>query len=156
MPNVFDTAAYIKRNYPRNSKKHGTLTAMKLQKLVYYSQAWSLVWDDEPLFQDPINAWVYGPASPRLFRISQGEYIPQKIPGHLRSGNRLSKVQKETINIVMQSYGKYEPEELTELVSSEPPWRKARNRHNLGLTIRGNATIRRDDMKEYYSSIADE
>ena len=34
-----DVAAYILR-------KQGTLPAMKLQKLVYYSQAWSLVWDD--------------------------------------------------------------------------------------------------------------
>lgn len=29
---------------------------MKLQKLCYYAQAWSLVWDDAPLFaEDPWN-----------------------------------------------------------------------------------------------------
>ena len=39
---VFDAAAYI-------LEQSGEMTAMKLQKLVYYSQSWSLVWDEEPL-----------------------------------------------------------------------------------------------------------
>ena len=30
----------------------GEMTAMKLQKLVYYSQAWHLVWEEKPLFVD--------------------------------------------------------------------------------------------------------
>ena len=44
MANVFDVAQYI-------LKKSGTLTTMKLQKLLYYSQAWSLAWDGVPLFK---------------------------------------------------------------------------------------------------------
>ena len=43
MASVFDVAAYILH-------RAGTMTAMKLQKLVFYSQAWSLVWDEKPLF----------------------------------------------------------------------------------------------------------
>ena len=43
MATVFDVARYI-------LEKYGPLSAMKLQKMVYYSQAWSLVWDDAPLF----------------------------------------------------------------------------------------------------------
>ena len=52
--NVLDIAAYI-------LCKQGAMTAMKLQKLVYYSQAWSLVWDDKPLFRERIEAWANGP-----------------------------------------------------------------------------------------------
>jgi hypothetical protein len=44
-PNVFDVAAYI-------VNKLGIISTMKLQKLVYYAQAWSLVWDEQPLFQE--------------------------------------------------------------------------------------------------------
>jgi hypothetical protein len=40
---VFEVAAYI-------ISKLGTISAMKLQKLVYYCQAWALVWDEKPLF----------------------------------------------------------------------------------------------------------
>ena len=44
MANVFDTAKYI-------LEQSGPMSAMKLQKLCYYSQVWSLVWDDAPLFE---------------------------------------------------------------------------------------------------------
>ena len=50
---VFDVAQYILETC-------GTMSAMKLQKLVYYSQAWSLVWNDKPLFYEEIEAWAGG------------------------------------------------------------------------------------------------
>ena len=50
MADVYDVAAYI-------LKQRGPLTAMKLQKLVYYSQAWSIVWDDDAVFSEEIEAW---------------------------------------------------------------------------------------------------
>ena len=48
-------------------KKAGPMSAMKLQKLVYYCQAWSLVWDEEQLFKDEIQAWANGPVAPYLY-----------------------------------------------------------------------------------------
>ena len=57
---AIDVAAYILR-------KQGTMPAMKLQKLVYYSQAWSLVWDDRPIFRDRIYAWANGPVIRNLY-----------------------------------------------------------------------------------------
>ena len=44
MASVFDAATCI-------LSRAGGMTAMKLQKLVYYAQAWSLVWDERPLFR---------------------------------------------------------------------------------------------------------
>ena len=48
MANVFDTAKYI-------LEQKGDMSTMKLQKLCYYSQAWGLVWDDEPLFDEDLR-----------------------------------------------------------------------------------------------------
>ena len=45
MNSVFDIAQYI-------LSATGEMTTMKLQKLVYYCQAWSLVWDEEPIFNE--------------------------------------------------------------------------------------------------------
>jgi len=45
---------------------------MKLQKLVYYSQAWALVWDEEPLFTERVEAWANGPVVPDLYREHKG------------------------------------------------------------------------------------
>ena len=54
MSNVHDVAAMI-------LNEQGAMTAMKLQKLVYYCQAWHLVWDEECLFPERIEAWANGP-----------------------------------------------------------------------------------------------
>ena len=47
---VFDIAKYILH-------QRGRMSTMKLQKLCYYAQAWSLVWDDTPLFDEDFSAW---------------------------------------------------------------------------------------------------
>ncbi|HCU23588.1 MAG TPA: hypothetical protein DF383_01115, partial [Deltaproteobacteria bacterium] len=67
MTSVHDVATYI-------LKKTGPITAMKLQKLVYYSQAWSLVWDEKPLFKEKIEAWTNGPVVPALYRLHRGKF----------------------------------------------------------------------------------
>src|ERR1700730_81854 len=64
---VHDVAAFI-------VNRQGEMSAMKLQKLVYYSQAWSLVWDDEPLFDDAIEAWANGPVVRALYARHRGQF----------------------------------------------------------------------------------
>lgn len=54
MANVFDVAKYI-------LVQRGEMSTMKLQKLCYYCQAWSLVWDDKPLFEEEFQAWANVP-----------------------------------------------------------------------------------------------
>jgi uncharacterized phage-associated protein len=68
MADVFDVAEYI-------LQKQGSMTAWKLQKLVYYSQAWALVWDQKPLFPERIEAWANGPVSPDLYQKHRGQFI---------------------------------------------------------------------------------
>ena len=50
MTSIFDVAAYV-------LDKLGVMTTMKLEKLCYYSQAWSLVWDERRLFPERFEAW---------------------------------------------------------------------------------------------------
>jgi len=65
---VLDVAAYI-------LGKHGPMTHMKLQRLVYYSQAWHLAWDGVPLFPERIEAWANGPVVPVLYEALKGEFL---------------------------------------------------------------------------------
>lgn len=60
----------------------GAMTTMKLQKLVYYCQAWHLAWEGEPLFDEPIKAWASGPVIPALHQLHQGRF--RIWPGQLR------------------------------------------------------------------------
>ena len=54
MASVFDVAKYILNN-------KGRMSTWKLQKLCYYSQAWSLAWTETPLFEEDFEAWKNGP-----------------------------------------------------------------------------------------------
>lgn len=142
MVNVLDVASYILAN-------KGSMTAMKLQKLVYYAQAWSLVWDESPLFRHRIEAWANGPVAPTLYRAHRGKFKVSHIHGG--KSRKLNQTQKETVNAVLDYYGGKSSQWLSDLTHSEAPWADARN----GLTPgqRGDREITRAAMAEYYGSL---
>ena len=142
MATVYDVAAYI-------FSKKKPLTAVKLQKLVYYTQAWSLVWDEQPLFPERIEAWVNGPVVPKLYELHQGQFQLES----LAEGNRdrLTETQRETIDEVLNFYGDKSSKWLSKLTHMETPWIEAR----LGLAPgeRGDREILLATMAEYYESL---
>lgn len=142
MADVLDVAAYI-------LKKSGPMSAMKLQKLAYYSQAWSLVWDERPIFEDRIEAWANGPVSPRLYQVHKGQFTVTDVEGGKPS--RLSRDEKETIEAVLRKYGKKTGHWLSELTHREEPWKAARRGVPNG--VRSSATITHAEMAEYYGSL---
>ena len=145
MNNVFDVAEYI-------LSQTGTISAMKLQKLIYYCQAWSLVWDDKKLFPEKIEAWISGPVIRDLYEKHKGKFDtnPYDFKDFI-SGNELSETQKETIDIVIKTYGDKNAQWLSDQTHSEEPWKIARA--NLPDSARGNNEIAAESMIEYYSSL---
>lgn len=143
MATAHDVAAYVLR-------ARGPMTAMKMQKLVYYSQAWSLVWDEEPLFTERIEAWANGPVIPDLYREHRGRFQLKEgdIPG---DPDALSEDQRETVDAVLNGYGPLSAHQLSELTHRERPWLRARQ--GLSAGERGNAEIARHSMAEYYDSL---
>lgn len=51
----------------RDSGLYPEIDPMKLQKLVYYSHAWWLAFNNEPLFDDDVEAWPWGPVVRSLY-----------------------------------------------------------------------------------------
>ncbi len=139
---VFDIAAYI-------LERIGTMTTMKLQKLVYYSQAWALVWDEQPLFEESIEAWANGPVVRDLFDYHRGMYEISAIP--IGNPRLLNEVQQETIDAVLEYYADKSAQWLIELTHMEDPWIRARK--GLPPLERGNRVIPLDTMADYYSSL---
>ena len=139
---VFDVAAYI-------LGKMEPMTTMKLQKLVYYSQAWSLVWDEKPLFVEDIEAWANGPVVRELFDYHRGTYEISEMP--LGNPRLLNQVQRETVDAVLGYYGDKSAQWLIELTHMEDPWIQARN--GLPPLERGDRIISLDTIADYYSSL---
>ena len=144
MVSVFDVVKYI-------LTKKNNITAMKLQKLVYYCQAWSLVWDSKPLFRENVEAWANGPVVRELYEWHRGKYNITSCP-HGRI-TKLDSNQKSTIDAVLDYYGDKSPQWLSDLTHMEYPWRKARI--ELPDNARGSNEITLASMEEYYTSIND-
>ncbi len=142
MASVLDVAQYILR-------QHGAMTTWKLQKLVYYAQAWSLVWDDKELFSEEIEAWANGPVVRRLYEAHRGSYRVDRL--NEGSADALTENERDTVNRVLNFYGDKSPQWLSDLTHMEDPWRKARQGVPDGT--RGNSIISKQDMAEYYESI---
>ena len=142
MPSAHDVVKYI-------LEKTGPISAMKLQKLVYYSQAWSLVWDERPMFSEKIQAWANGPVLPSLYEFHRGEFQVASWPRG--DAANLDNDACETIDAVIKHYGKKTAQALSDLTHREDPWINARK--GIADGERGNAEISLGDMEEYYSSL---
>jgi uncharacterized phage-associated protein len=143
MASVHDVAAYVLR-------EKGSMSTWKLQKLVYYSQAWHLVWDDQPLFPERVEAWANGPVVRALYDRHRQWYT---VSSWDRYGNAdaLSQSERRTVDSVLKFYGDKSGHWLSELTHMEPPWANARK--GLAPGERGNREITPAAMAEYYSSI---
>lgn len=144
MASVLDVAAYI-------LNKRGSMTAMKLQKLVYYAQVWSLVWDEEALFRSKIETWANGPVCPALYREHRGMFRVHKGTFVGANTRAFTHDQRETMDIVLKHYGKRSSVWLSELTHLEKPWLDARK--GLEPGERGSNEITRAAMAEYYESL---
>ena len=142
---VMDVAAYI-------IEQKGRMTTWKLQKLCYYAQAWSLVWDDACLFEENIEAWAGGPVTPKLYQWHKGRHMVSTVPQGADS-SKLSKDQRETVDAVLDYYGHRTGRWLSELTHRERPWLETRRGSNLSMGERGNPTIPLDLMEDYYSGL---
>jgi uncharacterized phage-associated protein len=141
MVSVFDVAAFILH-------EKGSITAMKLQKLVYYCQAWSLIWDEQPLFEESIEAWTNGPVVRDLYEAHRGKF---SLTQSDLCGNRLNETQRETVLAVLHDYGNKSSQWLSDLTHNERPWQEARK--GLLPGERGNKVISLASMAEYYEAV---
>ena len=142
---VFDAAKYI-------LKQLGTpCSTMKLHKLLYYSQAWSMVWEEKPLFRQPVEAWANGPVIRQLFNYHRGLYQMSYYDMAVGNEDVLSTVQKADIDEVLRFYGRRSAQWLIDQTHVENPWKDARK--GLASNERGDTIITLQAMQEYYSSL---
>ena len=143
MGTVFDAAKYI-------LEKRGAMSTMKLQKLCYYSQVWSLVWDDAPLFDEDFEAWANGPVCPPLFYHSQVKFSVSA--GDMKGNSEnLKPEQKSTIDTVLDHYGNKNAQWLSQLTHMESPWQDARKGVPVGIPCK--EIITKESMAMYYGGL---
>lgn len=127
------------------------ITHLKLQKLVYYAQAWSLALRLEPLFDEDFEAWVHGPALMSLYTYyADHGWNPLPIPQDFDSSS-IDEEVRSFLDEVWQVYGGYSAKKLEQLTHSEQPWIEARK--GCGPLDKSREIIRKESMQAYYRGL---
>lgn len=126
---------------------------MKLQKLLYYSNAWHLVWAGKPLFNEQIQAWANGPVVASLYGYHRGKYMVSDSDFYEGDATKLTEAEITTVSSVLTSYGAFSAAQLSALTHAEDPWKNARLGTPEGL--RSNSRISDDALTAYYTHLAE-
>ncbi len=150
MKNALDVADYFLSCVDREAGD--TISHLKLQKLVYYAQAWSLVFRNEPLFAQDIEAWVSGPIVRDVWE-KYKIYQDRDIPAPENFDPEFTEDELEVLEEVWSTYGELSAKYLRDLVCAEKPW--LNSRHSLDLESPSIGIISYDNMKEYYTNFVE-
>lgn len=141
---VFNAAKYI-------LEKMGEMTTMKLQKLLYYCQAWSLAWEEKPLFDEDFEAWANGPVCPELFKLHKGKFVIDKSSFSQYPEYNFTADEIETMDKVIEYYGGRDSVWLSNLTHQEDPWKLARV--NVAPGAKCSNKISKESMQQYYGGL---
>lgn len=131
----------------------------KLQKVMFYCQAWSLALNDEKILDCRFEAWRHGAVIPSLyFKYSENGYNNLYIDND-KARDIVEEVQSHIpfrklsiINKVLNHYAIYSGDELEDINHSEDPWIEARK--GLQPHESSNRPISEELVKAYYRSRA--
>ncbi|MDR2897974.1 MAG: DUF4065 domain-containing protein [Spirochaetaceae bacterium] len=136
----------------------GESTPFKQQKLVYYVEAWHLVFFDTSIISDEFEAWVHGPAIKSLWTYYKSKdielYNSMKYPPDsiLRVKTafekKISADQLDLIKDVLEEYGDKSGYHLETLSHTQLPWIEARK--GLDREAKGCNIISKEIMKTYF------
>lgn len=133
----------------KNEKDQKGLDNKKIQKLLYYSQAWNLVFNNKGLFPNKIEAWVHGPAIPEVYRAFREFDFSRPHPEISEENFKIiAGKERKILDLVWRVYGKYDSNYLEALVHNELPWQEARK--GLSVIEPSQNVISEKKMKEYY------
>lgn len=125
------------------------LTNLKLQKLLYYAQAWYLALQNKPLFSEDFQAWVHGSVLPSQYqRFKRCEWRPileEIAPPQL--SDDISSHLIEVVNV----FGIETASALELMNHKERPWLEARK--EIGADQPSSNVISKESMRSFYKSL---
>ncbi len=123
---------------------------LKLQKLLYYSQAWHLVNFGRTLFPDPIEAWAYGPVVRSLYEKYSKEVrssMPILYPFTKTDGTKEEKpFSKPELHYLKEFYKRFirmSAHDLVNMSHRDEPWQVTKR----------NEAIDTELMRKFYTSM---
>jgi len=121
-----------------------SMTAFKLQKLMFYANAIHLVEEGEALAD--FKAWDNGPVCPEIYARYKGHMV---VPSGGERQYELESSQSRAVAKAVAIYGNFSAATLVEMTHSESPW--------IETYAQGNRRwIDSDLIRAYYTTVFDE
>jgi len=142
MATAFEVAKYIVKSLPVDN--------LKLQKLLYYSQAVYLVLHDKtPLFEEDIEAWDYGPVVPPVYREYKQYALETIPPPQIDESTSLNLEEMKAVDMALACFGVMSGPALISQTHYEAPWKNAYRpgRPSMKISI--------DSMYKYFKECLD-
>ena len=139
------------------SRRKGDIppTPMQLLKLVYIAHGWSLAINDRPLIVESIEAWLYGPVIPSLYRsLKQWRNRPvdEFLPIAPTEQTDFLPEDKEVMDAVLDAYGHLSALQLSSLThASGTPWHEVYKVEGQNM---GDALIPSERIKQHFVDLA--
>ncbi|SFZ90344.1 Uncharacterized phage-associated protein [Flaviramulus basaltis] len=137
-------------------KYFGPMSHLKLQKLLYYCQAYHLAHFEEPLFEEDFEAWVHGPVCRSVYNTLKGKsilysdvtYSEYDFDSEINLKDVISSSQLEVVDEVLETLSKWTGLELESATHKETPWIEARLGYSQGDIC--NVNISKASMLNFY------
>ena len=143
----------VRMGYSTESPDESVLLCpLRLQKLLYYCQGWTLALLGEPLFRQPIEAWKLGPVVKEVHQQFAGKRhgITPEEAGE--PSEAISETVTDLIEMIWREYAKFTPAELVKMTHDEPAWKEAR----IGVDPDESSSnvLSAETMKVYFTEVA--
>ena len=126
------------------------LSPMRLQKLLYYAQAWSLANRDHALFREEIEAWTHGPVVRKVYAcFADSGNAPISPTGN---PTNLDEDDQEFVRSVWEAYKGFSATALRNMTHKEAPWIEAYRGPKAGQKP---GIVSHDSMEAFFAQRAD-
>jgi len=137
---AIDVAKYFLN---RANNEGDLITNLKLQKLLYFAQAWYLVNFDQTLFNDEIKAWQWGPVIESVYhQFKKFRHTPIIYKNKEKIEEKFSKPDLEFLGEFYGIFINYSAHDLLQMSHNDIPWQEAYKSSSQTVSI--------ESLKEFY------
>lgn len=124
------------------------MSHMRLQKMLYYEQGYHLAAFGTPLFEDRVEAWLYGPVVPSVYDVFKRSGRGGLMPLESRPLIQMSEEEENLFENVYRAFEEFSAVGLMNKTHQESPWK---DNYQEGK----NRVIPVEDIKDYFISVYD-
>ncbi len=137
------------------TQKGDMMSNLKLQKLCYLAQGWSLARFDKPVFDNSIQAWALGPVVVDLYHeLKHKSEMPITSADITTDAEKiLSKEEKDFLKSIWKHYGFASSSQLVDLTHTHTPWIEAYQPDKGARHKRCDVVISIESMKKFFKKL---